>query len=258
MKRNGLWPTSCLLFGALCGALAGCGQTGDEKGGKAAGKAAGGATGYSVEDLKRNIGEYMPPLERRTLEIAAPRGWDWAPAGAEYLVGFHKKDSSLNNLPRILVTAEDSPFPGISDVNKENVDQLVKLVSESVDATKLKGTVQPIILGNAACARYVDMAKRRNALVARQTLKTVARGRLYTIRLEAYDREFTKYRDMAYAVAASMKFAASGTPETAPEVSDDTETADPKTADPKTATPDEPSPAKDAEPQSDPAATDSE
>jgi len=253
MKRIGQWPLGCLLLGVVCITIAGCGQDGDNKGGSSSGGGASGIAGYSAEDLTKHIGEYMPPLEGGKLEIAAPRGWVWSRAGSDYLVGFHKEDSSLNNLPRILVAVEDSPFSGLTDANKENLGQLVKLVSESVDATKLKGPVQPIILGNTACARYVDMRKRTNALVARQTLQTVVKGRLYTIRLEAYDREFTKHCDMGYAVAASMKFSASETPDTESDIGDDPETSETETTDSG-----EESPATDASEPSEPATTDSE
>jgi hypothetical protein len=43
-------------------------------------------------------------------------------------------------------------------------------------------------------------------VVARQTLKTVAGDRLYTIRLDVYAPQFSKYEQAAFAVAASMKF----------------------------------------------------
>ncbi|MBC8869926.1 MAG: hypothetical protein H8E44_10935 [Planctomycetes bacterium] len=231
MKRIGLWPSNCLPVCVLCLAVAGCGKTGDDNGGEgAAAGEAGGTAGFSVEDIEGKIGDYMPTLEGGTLKIAAPREWEWErPRGgdSDYLVGFHKKGSLLNNLPRILVTVEDSPFASVSDVNEDNVDQLVALVSQTVDASKLKEAVQPVILGRMACARYVGMAKKRNALVAKQTLITVVGGRAYTIRLEAYDREFTKYRDMGYAVAASMKFSAPGTPGARPEEDGDDATAEP-------------------------------
>ena len=253
MKRIGLWPSNCLPVCVLCLAIAGCGKTGDDKGSEGtAASEQGGTAGFSGKDIENKIGEYMPTLEGGTLDIAAPVDWEWTrPRGgnSDYLVGFHKKDSSLSNLPRILVSVEDSPFPGVSDVNEDNVDQLVALVSQPLDATKLREAVNPVILGNVACACYVDGARKGNALVARQTLKTVVGGRLYTIRLEVYDREFTKYRGAGYAVAASMKFSAPGAPEATPEeVGDDAPTAEP--GDSSTTT--------DAKEESEPVATDSE
>lgn len=251
MTRFGLRPTYCLLLGAFFTAIVGCGGSGDEKGISRGGVSSSGAAGDSAEDLQRSIGEYMPPIPTQdggTLEIAAPKGWKWSRAGKDYLVGFHKEGSSLNNLPRILVAVEDSPYSSLTDVNEENVDQLVTLVTESVDASKLKAPVHPITLGNTACARYVDMAKKGNARVARQTLQTIREGRLYTIRLEVYDREFTKYRDMGYAVAASMKLSASETADPAPRDDDASESTEPADAAPAKDTDDSPEPAaKDGE-----------
>lgn len=249
MKRIALWPRSCLLLGALCTVVAGCGQTDGEKEGQDASGDTSGVASPSAQDLKRSIGDYMPPLEGGTLKIAAPRDWEWGPRpGGRYLVQFRKKGSKANDLPRILVAVEDSQFPGLTDVNEDNLDQLVKFVSETVDAAKLKEPVKPIVLGETACAVYVDMARLRNALVARQTLKTVAGGRLYTIQLEAFDSEFNRHRNMGYAVVASMKFGADGAPEAVPDLSEDSETPDPVDA----------SPATDAEEPQEPPTTDSE
>ncbi len=253
MKRIGMRPTYCLLLGAFYTAIVGCGGTGDDKGGNGGGSSSG-VAGYSAEDLKRDIGEYMPPIPTQdggSLEIGAPKGWEWSRAGKDYLVGFHKKDSSLNNLPRILVAVEDSPYSSLTDVSQENVDQLVTLLTESVDATNLKGSVHSIALANTACASYVDMAKKGDARVARQTLKTIRKGRLYTIRLEVYDREFTKYRDMGYAVAASMKFSSSVATEEASKVADTSESTEPVDGAPAKDAADSTEPAKDAKPAKD-------
>lgn len=161
----------------------------------------------STEDLEQKIGEYMPPVEGGALEIAAPRDWEWARPVDDYLVQFRQKGATLNDLPRILVDVEDSPFPELTDVDEQNIDEFVKNVSATVDAAKLKEPVKPIILGSTMCATYVDIAKQGNARdVATQAVKTLAGGRLYTIRLEAFESEFNTYRDMGYAVVASMKF----------------------------------------------------
>lgn len=141
------------------------------------------------------------------MEIAAPRDWEWARPVDDYLVQFRQKGATLNDLPRILVDVEDSPFPELTDVDEQNIDEFVKNVSATVDAAKLKEPVKPIILGSTMCATYVDIAKQGNARdVATQAVKTLAGGRLYTIRLEAFESEFNTYRDMGYAVVASMKF----------------------------------------------------
>jgi hypothetical protein len=186
----------------------GCERPGADKAGESisTGRPSGAIKEYSLPDLQDKIGNYMPPLEGGSLEIAAPSGWEWSWAGSGYLVGFHEKDSSLNNLPRILVSVEDSPFLGITNVDDGNITELVNQVSKSVAGKELNEPTEPIILGGGKWARYVDFAKKGNAVVARQTLKTVAGGRLYTIRLDVHAPKFSTHEQAAYAVAASMKF----------------------------------------------------
>lgn len=204
MKRIGFGRTANWVVVALCLAVMGCEPPGTEKAAKTAYTS--GAQDSSDADLQSMIGDYMPPLEGGSLEIAAPRGWEWSRAGADYLVGFHEKGSSLNNLPRILVSVEDSPYPGITDIDDTNIKDLVAQVSKSLAGKELKEAVAPVTLGKKNCARFVDFAKKGNAVVARQTLKTVAGGRLYTIRLDVHAPQFSKFERAAYAVAASMKF----------------------------------------------------
>ena len=48
------------------------------------------------DELASKIGEYMPPLDGGKLEVAAPKGWDWANPGGEVLVAFKPKDAELN------------------------------------------------------------------------------------------------------------------------------------------------------------------
>jgi len=206
----------------------GCEQLGGEKAGKSASRRSsrGGTNEHSLADLQSKIGDYMPPLEGGKLEIAAPRGWVFSRAGKEYLVGFHEKDSSLNNLPRILVSAEDSPFPGITNVDDSNISDLVAKVSTSLAGKELKEPVAPVTLGNNYCARFVVFAKKGNAVVAQQTLKTVAGGRLYTIRLDVHAPQFSRFEQAAYAVVASMKFSGTATSSPPPEVDEPSATAE--------------------------------
>ena len=165
---------------------------------------------YQASDLSIGIGEYMPPLEGGNLEIASPQDWDWARPGGDYLVGFVPHGSELNSLPRILVSSEECPYPGIRQVSEDNVQEFAQSVSDSVADQELAEPVRPLILGENAFVCQVTFAKRKNAVVSRQILETVAAGRRYIVRLEVYERQFDKYRDAAYAVAMSMKFGAGG------------------------------------------------
>ena len=71
---------------------------------------------------------------------------------------------------------------------------------------------------------YVDFAKKGNAVVAQQTLKTVVGGRLYTVRLDVYAPQFSRFEQAAYAVVASMKFSGTTTSTPPTEVKEPTAT----------------------------------
>ena len=210
-----------MAVGAVIVATAGCSPTATDQSTKAPqavskAKPAASVETLTVDALRIKIGDYMPPLEEGQLKIAAPVGWDWERPGKGFLVGFCQENSSLNNLPRILVSVEDSPLPGIEKLDEENVGELVDHVAGSLAGKEPAEPVKPIILSGAAWVRYVDYAKKGNALVARQTLKTIASGRLYTVRLDVYAAQLEKFRHAAFAVAASMKFSAQAAQEESP------------------------------------------
>jgi hypothetical protein len=163
---------------------------------------------YQAGDLKIGIGEYMPPLENGNLVIASPEDWVWRRPGGDYLVGFVPRDSDMNSLPRILVSADDSPYPDFQRVTKDNMGEFAEVVSNSLADQKLD--VQALLLGENPFCRTVTFAKRKNAVVSRQILETVVAGRRYAVTLEVYQHQFDKYRDAAYAVAMSMRFESPG------------------------------------------------
>lgn len=223
---------------------AGCGPTPTKS--TKGGKTAGGVKQYAVADLSFKLDEYMPPLDAGKIELAGPQGFQWTRAGAEYLVGFYRKEYTMNDLPRILVTAEDSPFP-IEQVTEANVVQFAKLVKDTLGEKHVAVAVQPMILGKNACAVYVEYAKRRNVVVAREVIKIVAAERLYTIVMEVYEKGFAKYRDAGYAVAASLRVAGGTKP---PAAEPGTETT-PPAAETKPAAEEKPA-AEAAEPEATP------
>lgn len=194
-------------FFVLCLAvlLAGCPGAGTTGGG--AGKSGAGGHGGASDDLASKIGDYMPPLDRGKLEIAPPKGWDWANPGGDVLVAFKPKDAELNSLPRILLAAADSDSVGIDDVGPDNVEAFVRQISNSLPEPKPKEPVRAVSLGKHHFARYITFGKRRNQVVAQQTVTTVVGGRVYTLRLEVYQHQFEKYQAALSAVAMSMKSA---------------------------------------------------
>lgn len=165
---------------------------------------------YSLAELKAKPGDYMPPLDNGRIEIAPPEGWDWKRPGSPYLTGFCEKGGSINNLPRILIKAEDNSFAGFENVTEENVVDFAIAVAQQLGDEKLLAPVEPMVLGDIACARYVKLGRMNNAAVGEQVTLTVANGRLYTVRLEAIEHQFQTYRDQGYAVVAGLKIIKSG------------------------------------------------
>ncbi len=203
-----VWALSALLV-----LLAGCGPSGStssQRSGTGSGPdaaASGDELGaVSAGEAERLIGDYMPPLEGGALRIATPKGWDFSRAGSDYLVGFHPANASLNDLPRILISSEDSTYAGINDLDSSNAKEVIQTLTDALgeDPVPLRPTA--VTLGDHTWVEYVLLRKSRNALVARQILQTVVDGRLYKIHLEVFDREFARYRSVGYAVAASAKF----------------------------------------------------
>ncbi len=223
MKTCVVGNLGSLIVLGLALLLNGCPGPGTTGGG---GKSAAGGKG-SGDELSSKIGEYMPPLDGGKLEIAAPKGWDWANPGGDVLVAFKPKDAEINSLPRVLLSVAESDSVGIHDVTPENVNAFVKQVSDSLPEPKPKEPVRAVTLGKHHFARYVTFGKRRNQVVAQQTLQTAVGGRAYTLRLEVYQHQFEKYQWAVSAVAASMKFAAEGAEAELPEATPATEKAEP-------------------------------
>ena len=220
------WLLACLVvFMAGCSGSGPAGKTGAGSGGAKTG-----------DDPASKIGDYMPPLDGGKLEIAAPKGWDWANPGGDVLVAFKPKDAEINALPRVLLSVTDSEFPGIDDVTAGNVADFVRLVASSVADQKPKEAPRAVTLGGRPFARYLVLGKRRNQVVAQVFLTTVAGGRAYTLRLEVYQAQFDKYKSMPNVIAGSMKFAGDEKPAAAPPAEESSEAKEPAAA----PTPEEP------------------
>jgi hypothetical protein len=220
---------SAWLLGCFVVFLAGCSGSGPT--GKAGSPGSGGAK--SGDDLAGKIGDYMPPLDGGKLEIAAPKGWDWANPGGGALVAFKPKEAEINALPRVLLSVADSEFPGIDDVTSSNVEDFVRLLAASITDQKPKEAARAVTIGGRQFARYLVLGKRRNQVVAQQYLVTAAGGRVYTLRLEVYQAQFDKYKSVLNVIAASMKFDGEGEPATATPAAEQGETEKPAAAAPE-------------------------
>ncbi|HPM81308.1 MAG TPA: hypothetical protein PLF81_11445 [Candidatus Anammoximicrobium sp.] len=204
MRRWAIGKVGGLFVLGMALTLGGCSGAGTTGGG-AGGSGAGGAKGSS-DDLASKIGDYMPPLDGGRLEIAPPKGWEWANPGGGVLVAFKPKGAELNSLPRILVSVADSDSVGIDNVAADNVEAFARQVADSLPEPKPKEPVRAVSLGKHQFARYITFGKRRNQVVAQQTVTTAVGGRVYTLRLEVYQHQFDKYQAALSAVAMSMKF----------------------------------------------------
>lgn len=205
MGRIRVFGRSAWLLAGVFVSLAGC------SGGGPPGQPQGGAAGAKAgADLESKFGDYMPPLDGGRLEIAVPKGWDWANPGGRALVAFKPRDAEINELPRVLLSVADAGLFEIDDVTAENTAEFIKQLAGSIAEQKPKEAVRAVTINGRPFARYQLLAKRRNQVVVQRILTTVAASRVYTLRLEAYQAELDKSESALDVIAASMKFAAGG------------------------------------------------
>ena len=209
------------FLGALLCAmlLSGCGGETAEKAGPAdEAEAATSETSTSgVKEISADglptLADPLPRLDGGRIEVAAPEGWKPLPRDNAHLARFIVQKNDANNLPRILVTAADAgALPG--PVTSDNVVEFAAAIAAELGEKKgLEEPAKPIIIGDNAFARYVTQARTKSGReVKRQILETVQAGRRYTLTLEVYNQVDKKNRDLAYAVAAGLKFSGSATP----------------------------------------------
>lgn len=153
------------------------------------------------------LGNALPTLDKgRVNNLAPPKGWEPLTRDNKHLARFAQNKTNPNDLPRILITVDDSA-DFTDDVTADNVVEFATLLAG--DATKKY--VEPpkaILLGENPYVRYVTQAKKGSRTVERQVLETVFDGRRYAITLEVYSEHLLKNRDLAYAVAAGVQYTA--------------------------------------------------
>lgn len=203
--------------------LVGCG--GGDGGGSAGTKASQpGASSFkrrTAESLPA-VGDYLPPLDNGRIEIAPPEDWNLLPRGTLFEAGFVQGKAS--ELPRITLTAWDSPLDAITELTEANAEQLAaQLIKElKQDKKTVVEPPRPIVLGETLFLRHVRRARQKSGdNVVIQALETVRGGRLYSVELlanieaaraEEYEASLTKWRDYGYAVAANLKFTSGAEP----------------------------------------------
>ncbi len=199
MSWSRLSPCS-MAWGLLLCWLAGCGSGGPAE------PPAESADASTTFDYSKLVDAYMPPLEGGRLELAPPKDWVFSKAGSEYLVGFHPSGRTLNDLPRILISVQPSPYEDVQDLDPTNAPPVVQAIKESLPDDQLKSPPSLVGLGGRTWIEFVGLGRSRGTLVARQNLQTIVEGRLLQVRLEVADAQFDQHRHQGYAVAATAKF----------------------------------------------------
>lgn len=210
-------PDHCLaVMGMLL--LTSCFQAEDSRESAAPGSAASRSSaseelmGYGTEELSQ-IGNYLPVLDEGRLKAAPPVDWQVASRSQDYVVRFLFDRSRHIPLPRITIGARDVTANEPFNLDRENLVAFVETLMGGMNEASLQaldGRVEPLLLGEIPCARYVVGKKFRfgeRTLPARgEVLKTIRDGRVYTVLLDANVNTLVDYRADAYAVMANLRF----------------------------------------------------
>lgn len=203
----------------LCGALLGCGGAASPGDDPASEEAFQPLPLKSVEASKLpKLNDYLSGIDAK-VEVAPPQGWIPKGRSKDYLVAFVREKAAA--VPAILVKATDAAAGEVADVSADNVIDYATAVQSTL--SEPLESARPMQIGEHHFARYVKEAKIANLPAEVQVLTTVREGRTYTVELRVRDvADLKKYRDQAYAVAASLKFAADAKPfEFKPQVEPD-------------------------------------
>jgi len=207
--------TGLLTVGCGSGEQGTAGKNGDaNEGGEQVDEGGSSSIKRRERDSLPAVEAYLPPLDEGRVQVAPPEGWRPIARDAKYLARFVKGDAA--ELPRIAVTAADSPSPEVTNVTEENVEELIGPLTAKSKEGKKKPVepVRPIILGDQVFARHVRMARYNDEPCAIASLQTVRDGRLYSVELyvkagsdgSEYPKFLKQHQDAAYAVAANLKF----------------------------------------------------
>lgn len=170
---------------------------------------------YALEELP--VGDYLgAPLDDGRLRVAKPEDWFPGPRG-DRLAEFCRDQKRQVLLPRIWVEVEPSPYEGISTVDASNVEQFAERVAQRLkrEGTELhEPAIRPVQLGPTFGARYVYLTRfvpssrssQKPQLAERQVVEVLVDDRLYRVELHVPPGKMLEYRDMGYAVVASMEF----------------------------------------------------
>lgn len=228
--RKGGWA---LMLALVCGAL-GCGG-GDAGEGPADGGSASSESGevsnaqiksYAAADLPQ-VAEALHNLDGGKVEICPPADWRTLPRNPKYVAIFVLNGN--NELPRILIKAEDAPAGASGEITAENWEKSAQAHEKALRAAAkvtLLEPFRPLKLEGRIWLRHVRRVTGPGGEPAvTQALQTVVGGRTYQIDLsvsakrsgdkDIYEASLKEHRDIAYAVAANFRPAGSAAPATA-------------------------------------------
>ena len=157
------------------------------------------------------VSDALPPLDGGRIEISPPIDWDSMSRDAKYVARF-VKENKAPYIPRITIKVAESGPAGVTNISSKNattVASKLELGNHKDVAEKNK----PIILGENVWVRHVRRATNQGDMLVIQSLQTVRGSRLYNVELTVaipstgeYKAAMEKHRELAYAVAAHMKF----------------------------------------------------
>ena len=171
-----------------------------------------------VPQVESPLGPYLPILDEGRIRVAIPKGWIVSPRSKNHVCQFVRSRSAQVLLPRIRITVETADpeiWEGWESVTDDRVEAFAKVISERLNPKTIIEPVRPMIIGEHACARYVDAARFRfrdelgnvRAVEAqRQVIQIIHDGRLYNIELHIRPGRILDFRDNAYAVVAGIQF----------------------------------------------------
>jgi hypothetical protein len=150
----------------------------------------------------------LPPLDDGRLTLSLPGDWFRLPRSKQYLVAAQLSRQAKYPAITIYVeaagNADDMPENWDEDDLKDRAAELQADFDEQ--EVKLAEPVKPVRIGPYIGVQYARGAKVEKLPLERLFLVTVAGGRRYTVELRAVHGELHRYRSLALAVAASMRF----------------------------------------------------
>ncbi|WP_254512437.1 hypothetical protein [Anatilimnocola floriformis] len=176
---------------------------------------------YAIEDLPAVDDRPYPALDEGRIQFAMPTGWEPLRPSQKYLFACGPKDN-MTNLPRITISASDTPADSKASTTAKYAQTLAgKLQTSLINANKKPiESCKPIILGENVWIRHVRKVGLLDGPTAVQSLQTIKGGRIISIELSVpaqdnpgdaqkpinYEKELLAHRDIAYSLAAHMKF----------------------------------------------------